>query len=172
MDNTKFLNEFDYFKTHPEEYKHRHSGLGFLVSLLFIFGYIAIFCVSNSTNDQELKEFLNMISSYYLLFSFIISMSYFVYISVINKRVDKFDNMKYIGLASDLFEDINHIVIKDYTEQLRADIAYRGGICGNTALKIHFGMSDEAMLSRTKNKTIADLALDELEKAHGFRKID
>jgi hypothetical protein len=172
MDNNIFLKEFEYFKNHPKEYKHRHSGLGFLVSIFFIVVYVVIFCVQNSTSDQDLKDFLSVVSPYYILVGFITSISYFVYISIINKRVNKFDRMKYVGLVSELFGDIKHVAIKEYTEQLRADLSYTGAISGETAYKIHSRMSYEAMIDRTKNQSIASMALDELEKAHGFRPID
>lgn len=172
MDNNIFLKEFEYFKNHPQEYKHRHSGLGFVVSFLFIIGFVVIFCIQNSTKDQDLEAFLRSMNVWYVLIGFVTSISYFVYISVINKRVNKFDRMKYTGLVSDLFGDINHVAIKEHTEQLRADLIYRGGIFGDTAYKIHSEMSYEAMIERAKNQSIAGMALDELEKAHGFRPID
>lgn len=172
MDNNIFLKEFEYFKNHPKEYKHRHSGLGFLVSIFFVLIYVVIFCVQNSTSDQALKDFLSDVSPYYILVGFITCISYFVYISIINKRVNKFDRMKYVGLVSELFGDIKHVAIKEYTEQLRADLSCTGAISGETAYKIHSRMSYEAMINRTKNQSIAGMALDELEKAHGFRPID
>lgn len=172
MDNDTFLKEFEYFKNHPQEYKHKHAGLGFVVCFFFVLVYVIIFCVQNSTSEQALQDFLSDVSPYYILVGFITCISYLVYISIINKRVNKFDSMKYAGSVSDLFGDINHVIIKQYAPLLRADLLYRGGICGNTAFKVHSEMGTQSMINRANNKTVVDKAIDELDAAHGFKEID
>jgi hypothetical protein len=160
--NELFLQEFNHFKDHPEDYESKKEGLFPIATIVFFSIFVFLGIILNTYVIENIDAVLFGILAYlaigaiglYMLAGYLIE---------INKRIHNFNGMVYIGKASELFIEMNHPVIKQFKDKLIHDFKEYNGIRGSTAYDIHYHMTDARIKKVMKEKELANQAIEEME---------
>jgi len=172
MINKEFLENFEFYKKNPTEYRYKMKSYGLVTLMIFSFALIGFGTkVATILDEEKSNIYMNYLWTFFvfgLFFTFTIS---FIE-SFLNRKITKFNKMIYKGLTSDLFPNIEHPVINYYKEQIRADIHYRGGLKGETAYAIYQGINDNDFINNAPKPTIQQQAIDEIGRVHGLKDLE
>lgn len=162
MSNKAFLKEFEYYKTNPEEYKHKGRGLALAISIIVVLIFVVLLFTVMSIEKEETARFVLNIAGFYMFVGLFIIAGMFIRLSYVNERVIDFEDMLYKGSISELFKDINHPAIKNAKDIIKQDLEYYGGISGSTVYEIYSNMKNKSVMNELIDKEKAKKALSEI----------